>query len=91
MDQVVHCKTILSTETIVYGDICGARKLYEVCYLYSLLNEFTTVPMARVKGCVIAGPSNHHITFNKKIDLWNNTSVKCLSKKLESNNLSLKE
>jgi hypothetical protein len=56
MDQVVHCKTILSTETIAYGDICGARKLYEVCYLYSLLNEFTTVPMARVKGCVIAGP-----------------------------------
>ena len=49
MDQVVHCKTMLSTETIAYGDICGARKLYEVCYIYSLLNESTTVPMARVK------------------------------------------
>ena len=66
MDQVVHCKTMLSTETIAYGDICGARKLYEVCYIYSLLNESTTVPMARVKWCVIAGPSNYHITFNKK-------------------------
>ena len=49
MDQVVHYNTILSTETIAYGDICGARKLYEVCYIYSRLNEFTTGPMARVK------------------------------------------
>jgi hypothetical protein len=49
MDQVVNYKTILSTETIAYGDILGARKLYEVCYIYSLLNKFTTVPMARVK------------------------------------------
>ena len=48
MDQVVHYKTILTTETIVYGDIFGARKLYEVCYIYSLLNEFTILPMARV-------------------------------------------
>jgi hypothetical protein len=48
MDQVVHYKTILSTETIAYGDIFGARKLYDVCYLYSLLNEFTILPMARV-------------------------------------------
>lgn len=89
MDQVVHCKTMLSTETIAYGDIFGARKLYEVCYLFSLLNEFTTVSMARVKCCMITGPSNYHITFNKKIDLWNNPSEKRLSKKLESNNLSL--
>jgi hypothetical protein len=48
MDQVVHYKTILSTETIAYGDIFGTRKLYEVCYIYSLLNEFTILPMARV-------------------------------------------
>jgi len=41
MDQVVHYKTILSTETIAYGDIFRGRKLYEVCYIYSLLNEFT--------------------------------------------------
>ena len=83
MDQVVHYKTILSTETIAYGDICGARKLYEVCYLYSLLNEFTTVPMARVTWCVIAILSNYHITFNNKIDLWNNPSEKRLSNKLD--------
>jgi hypothetical protein len=38
MDQVVHYKTILTTETIAYGDIFGARKLHEVCYIYSLLN-----------------------------------------------------
>jgi hypothetical protein len=30
MDQVVHYKTILSTETIAYGDMFGARKLFVI-------------------------------------------------------------